>query len=87
MTQMTPIELSMAIAELRDTITNAHPKMATLLRDIHTLLKSDPDLVTVLTEEEISVIVSGLEKHTLVEITTAALKAKKSLKSTTVADL
>lgn len=84
---ISPEELTMKIAELQDCIISAHPRMPLLLKDIHTALKTDPENVTLLTEEQIEIIVSGLEKQTQTEITAATLKKKVSLKNTSLADL
>lgn len=77
------------LLSLETALLESNPTMPTLLRDIHTSLKKDPDVVTLLSEEECSILVSGLKKQTATEISTSALKtgAKKSLKSLTVADL
>ena len=52
------------------------PGYKDLLRVIHTNLKADPDMVHLLSEEQIGVIVAGLMKHTGVVIATAASKGK-----------
>jgi len=77
------------LAELEQSLLNKTPNMPTLLRDIHRQLKNDPDIVTILSEDEINILVSGLKKQTGVEISTAVLKQpnKKALKSTTLDDL
>ena len=79
--------IAMKIAELSQMILAAHPRMPMLLRDIHTILKNDPDNVTLLSEEDIGVIVSGLKLQTKTVITAAALGKKSTLKNTTLADL
>ncbi len=84
---MNEIDLKLKIAELQDMIHAAHPRMPLLLKDIHLLLKSDPDNVTLLTDEDIAIIVSGLKKQTMTEITTATLKKKTPLKNTSIMDL
>lgn len=77
------------IAHLEELLTSQIPSYPTALRDIHALLKKDEEIVTLLTEEEIAVIVTGLKKQTNTVINTAAKKAAagKSLKSMTLADL
>jgi restriction endonuclease S subunit len=76
------------IASLQEQLLSQHPQMPTLLREIHATLKSYPEQVTLLSEEEICTIVSGLKKQTATEIATTALKSnKKSIKSMTLADL
>ena len=74
------------IAELDAVIKAAHPRMPLLLREIHSVLAKDTSVVTLLADEEIAVLVSGLERQTKVEITTATLK-KKAPKNVSVADL
>jgi hypothetical protein len=49
--------------------------MPTLLREIHTTLRKQPENVTLLSEEEIKVIVNGLQKQTGVELVQAVTKA------------
>lgn len=81
-------ELKMKIAELQSMILGAHPRMPLLLKDIHSILKNDPDNVTLLSEEDIGIIVSGLKKQTATEITTATLKkSTKALSKITDLDL
>ena len=69
------------LARLEESLLAATPGMPTLLREIHTILKKDPDVVTLLTEEECAILVRGLKKQTATEIATAAIKAprKKAL--------
>lgn len=80
-------ELQMKISSLQAAIHSAHPTMPILLKEIHTILKNDPTNVTLLSEEEISVIVSGLKQQTKTEITQSTLKKKTSLKNVGLADL
>ena len=86
---MTPQEqLSEQIASLQGALLSAHPTLPTLLRTIHKNLREDPELVTLLSEEEIGVIVSGLKKQTNTEISASVLKTKtKALKNIGVNDL
>jgi hypothetical protein len=86
---MTPTEqIKEKIATLEAQLKEAHPNIATLLQTIHDTLKKDPEIVTLLDEDDIGIIVSGLSKHTAVEISAAALKSKtKSLKNITLTDL
>ena len=83
-------ELKEKVAQLQVALLGEHPLMPALLRTIHTQLKADPENVTLLSEEEIQVIVNGLRKQTMTTITTAAItggKGGKSLKKITVDDL
>lgn len=65
------------LAQLDEGLQAQAPGLATLLRDIHTTLKKDPDVVTLLSDEECEVLVRGLKKQTATEIATAALKGPK----------
>ena len=90
MPNVSPIyELQEKIASLEEALLSALPTMPSLLRDIHRSLKADPENVTLLTEEEISLIVKGLEKQTSTSISTAALKApsRKALSKLSIDDL
>lgn len=79
---MTPLEqLSEKVSALSEAILGRHPTMPTLLREIHTTLRSYPEQVTLLSESEIQVIVSGLSAQTNVAFAASASKpaAAKSL--------
>lgn len=80
-------DLQMKIASLQEAILQVHPRLPILLKEIHTILKNDPSIVTVLGEEEIATIVNGLKLQTKTEITAASLKKKTSLKNVGLADL
>jgi hypothetical protein len=81
-------ELNSKISELSDMLLSAHPRMPVLLREIHSTLKQQPDNITLLSEEEIGVIVNGLIKHTGVELADKIIKSKtKSVKSIGLLDL
>ena len=81
-------QISEKILALDEALQSQHPTMASLLQEIWKTLKANPDCVTLLTEEEIGVIVNGLKRKTATEIATVALKNKtKSLKSIGVSDL
>lgn len=73
-------EIQMKIAELQEALLSAHPTMPILLREIHTKLKADPAQVTLLSEEDIAIIVSGLKKQTNVELTNAPKSKSTSSK-------
>jgi hypothetical protein len=81
--------ISIKIAELYNAVQSTLPNMPTLLRDIHANLKQDPELVTLLTPEQVSIIVSGLSKQTQTTITTSILSGSKgkSLKKISVDDI
>lgn len=77
------------ILSLQEALLDQHPQLPTILRDIHTKLKLDPETVTLLNDEEVAIIVSGLKKQTQTHIVTTASKSKasKALKSLDLGDL
>ena len=83
------LEISIKIAELEDTLKSAHPSMPTLLREIHRNLQQDPEIVTLLTSEEVSIIVRGLSAQTNVTITTSIVSGGKgkAMKKMTMDDI
>lgn len=64
------------LAELQEALDEQVPGFAYILKDIHESLRADPEVVTILTDEEISVIVKGLERHAGQVVVPA--KAKKA---------
>lgn len=87
---MTPHEtLSLKIAELHQSVLASHPTMPNLLREIHANLKQDPEIVTLLTPQEVAIIISGLSKQTQTTITSSILSGSKgkSLKKISIDDI
>lgn len=82
-------EVQEKLAKLEEALLAGTPNMPVLLRDIHRTLKSDPDVVTILSEEECSILVRGLLKQTATAIATAVVKKapKKAMSKMTVSDL
>lgn len=70
-TEMNLAEIQQTISELESALLNAHPEMPTLLRKIHTKLKADPAIVTLLSEEEIAQVINGLKVQTNVSLISA----------------
>jgi len=91
LTQNNPahFEIRQKLAELEQALLTSTPNVPSLLRDIHRTLKADSDLVTILTEEECSIIVAGLKKQTSTEIAATSLKkgTSKAMSKITVSDL
>jgi len=90
MTGMTAaFEIQEKLAALENALVEKLPDIKNLLRDIHRNLKADPELVTLLSEEEVGILVTGLKKQTGNEIATTALKkgGGKAMSKMTVADL
>lgn len=83
--------ISSKISELQSQLLANHPQMPLLLREIHSTLKNNPAVVTLLSEDEIRVIVNGLQKQTntyLVQSITSSKGSKtKALKNVSSADL
>ena len=77
------------ILDLQEKLLAAHPRMPVLLQEIHRTLKEYPECVTLLSEEQIGVIVSGLSQQTKVTISSAiSTKGKgKAIKNIGVEDL
>ena len=85
---MTPAEqLKEKVTALQEALLAAHPTMPVLLRDIHQQLKADEEIVTVLSDEEIGIIVNGLQKQTQTVIINSIVKKGAGKKKITLADL
>jgi len=88
---MTPAEqIKENIATLQQQLLSSNPQMPTLLRTIHTALRKDPACVTLLSEEEVGVIVRGLMSQTQTTIAASLVKGAgrgKSGKNLTLEDL
>lgn len=69
------------IAQLQEHLLNSHPLIPVLLRTIHSQLKADPEIVTLLEEEETRTIVSGLQHVTKIKLVESIKPKKKSLKN------
>lgn len=83
------VEIHNNLLSLEQALIADTPKMPELLRTIHKQLKADPDVVTVLSDEECAILVKGLKKVTATSIAVTARKAptKKALSKLTVDDL
>ena len=78
---MTQIEqgfiLKEKVADLSAALLERHPRMPTLLQEIHKALQLQPENVTLMTEEELAIIVDGLKMQTGVQFATSAVKESK----------
>ena len=70
--------ISLKIEELHLSILSSHPTMPGLLREIHQNLKKDPAVVTLLSPEQVSIIVLGLDKQTQSTLVATISSAKPS---------
>ena len=77
MSEQNTMDIQFKLAELSAALLAANPEMPVLLAKIHAALKADPEQVTLLSEEDIALVVQGLSKHTGVSLTAAA-KAPKA---------
>lgn len=73
-----PYELQEKITSLQESILHKHPTMGTLLREIHTALRKQPENVTILPEDQIAILVRGLELQTNTFLATTVSKSAKS---------
>jgi hypothetical protein len=80
-------ELKNKIAELSNAILSRHPTMPTLLREIHTTLRKQPENVTLLSDEDIAIIVRGLENQTNTYLASSVTGAKKTTAKSLAAKL
>lgn len=78
---MNLMEIQSTIQELESALLSAHPEMPILLRKIHTKLREDPELVTLLSEDEIAQVINGLKVQTNAQLT--APKSAKEKKPAT----
>jgi hypothetical protein len=69
--------LKMKMAALEAALLQQLPEMPTILQDIHTSLRKDPEMVTLLAPEEIGLIVRGLKQHVNIQIATSIVTKKK----------
>ncbi len=77
-------ELKEKLAALQQAVLARHPTMPTLLQEIHRTLKAQPENVTLMTEDEIAIVVSGLMQQTntvMVRQTVASKTSSNTVKS------
>ena len=73
-----PFEFAEKLNEFEAALLNKHPSMPGLLKEIHGALKKQPANVTLLSEEQVCIIVQGLEKQTNIFLADAVAKKSKS---------
>jgi hypothetical protein len=86
-TQFNLAEVQETISELQSALLSAHPEMPIILRKIHTKLKADPAIVTLLTEDEIAQVINGLKVQTNVSLTSPKAAAKPKTASAKLKDI
>lgn len=72
------IQVREKILSLQAAMLDRHPRMPVLLQEIHTALKAQPENVTLLPEEEICILVKGLQHQTGVFLAESVVKKKGS---------
>ena len=84
------LEIQTKLDALSEALLQAHPTTPTLLKDIHRTLKAQPEQVTLMSEQELHLVVQGLMKQTNSNLAAAMKPArakKESLKSMTLDEL
>ncbi len=86
--QTVSLNLLEKITALEFSVKERAPNLPILLSEIKEILLQDPEQVTIMTEEQIAVIMSGLSAQTQTYITTKiATGTKKGLKNITLDDI
>lgn len=75
-------ELREKVLSLEAALLERHPRMPVLLREIHTVLRAQPENVTLFSEDEIAILVSGLKIQTGVEFAASATKGSGAKSAT-----
>lgn len=81
MSQSVPIgfELQTKVLELETALKERHPRMPNLLQEIYVALRAQPENVTLLSPEEVAIIVSGLSAQTQTEFAASVVSSKTSV--------
>lgn len=74
-------ELQEKVVALSQTLLDRHPRMPQLLQEIYQNLRAQPENVTLLSEEEVAIIVSGLKAQTQTEFASAVTKSPSAAKT------
>jgi hypothetical protein len=68
------------VAALEQTILAKHPSLPSLLAEIHKNIKANPEQITLLSEDDIKIIVNGLEIQTKTFLVQSVTKAPSKSK-------
>lgn len=79
-------QIKCRIADLQEALETSNPGMFNFLKDIHQTLYKNPELVHLLSPEERSQVIRGLEVKVGASITTPKVKAPKPPKGGSIAD-
>ena len=80
-TEIDHIDFLSKMNSLASAIHTQHPTMPVLLRQIHKILRDDPELVTTLDDDAVGVIVRGLQLQTKTELVAEVVKKTSSGRS------
>lgn len=75
-------ELKSKVTELESAMLARHPRMPQLLQEIWKALRDQPENVTLMSEEDIRIVVNGLKQQTGVEFAAAAIKGTAAKSAT-----
>lgn len=75
------VQFQVKLASLKECLDNRLPNRATILEDIWKTCRAQPENVTLMSDEEIGLIVSGLMQQRQVEIIKPAAAKKVASKS------
>lgn len=77
-------EFQEKLASLQQAILSRHPTMPTLLQEIHRTLKQYPENVTLMNEDEIAIVVSGLMQQTQTILVKETVSSARKASTTAV---
>lgn len=82
MTSPIYINIQSKLQELQSSLLERHPRMPVMLREIHSLLKQNPEVVTLMSEEEVAIVIAGLSEQTKTHLAGSVMKSAKSASAT-----
>lgn len=75
------LSIQSKLQDLSAQLLQSHPNIPILLRDIHSQLKQNPEVVTLMTEDEVAIVVQGLSVQTRTHLSGSVMKSAKSATS------
>lgn len=81
------IEIKQKLFDIENELKEENPNISSLLRYIHTALRKDPEIVTLLNETEITAIVTTLKLQAGEMLAVKATKSRAPKKTLTLDDL
>lgn len=77
-----PLAFQEQLASLQSALLEKHPRMPGLLQEIHRALKLQPENVTLMSEDEIAIVVQGLQVQTQTSLIKTTIAKKSPAKKT-----